>query len=273
MKVNVECNEISFEPETMSFAEIGLIAVLNNISNQGVLSPVDAFGENNIKYIKDLLLILEKKNILKLEEEDGILNIKDAVKTEFSMKNLSRSKKIQIVYQLDEKKYSSIVERSNDQASFKYNLVNICYEYYKPRSIVNSTIDSEEDYVAFLQNITPFELIVSHQKTLKRKDFEAMYDLLCGYDLNLELFNFAIDYAIVTSNYYNLSYDFVRVLLDSWKKHEIGDVGSALNLIKAQKEATAKKGNKYSEPVYDETVEQDEVEVDIDNLFRSDDVF
>ncbi|WOO87492.1 DnaD domain protein [Mollicutes bacterium LVI A0039] len=277
MKINIECDSLTVN-NTFSLEENGLIALLEKYNNHGVVEFADVVGSNDLKAAAGVLKKLVKRNVFNINETNEndslVINIiNDSSKKELKLVNISPNQKIHLCYQLNEAKVKSIQARSNDSKSFKLNLVNICFENYTERKLPITEVNSQEDFLKFMYSITPFETILSHGKKLTRRDFDQVFELLVNYDFDLAVINFAIDYAINTSVYHNLSYDFVIVLLDSWKKHKITDVNGAIELITLQKQAGISKGSKYVAPSYDEPVMAATDQVSIKNLFAEDDSF
>ncbi|WOO89253.1 DnaD domain protein [Mollicutes bacterium LVI A0078] len=279
MKVNVECQSLNINP-ALTLAENGLISLLSMHNNKGVNSFDSVFGANDPHQIAEVLKQLVKKNVFNIKETNEhdslVINIINGdTKSTSKLVNISKNKQIQLCFQLNDTKLKSITERSSDKKSFKHNLITVCFDNYTYRKLPITEVNSEQDFLDLMYAITPFETIVMHDKRLTRKDFDQVFDMINTYDFDLALFNFAIDYAISTSTYYNLSYEFVEILLNNLKKHNITDVKAAIELIKLQKEASSKKGSRYVAPVYDAPEETNQVQsiIDVKNLFTEDSDF
>ncbi len=278
MKLNIECQTLQIN-RNLSLEENGLIGLLNLHNNRGVVELSDIIGANDGKHTLNVLQQLVNKNLFYINETNEndslVINIiNEPPKKDTKLINISKNKKLQLCYQLNETKLKSIMERSSDSKSFKYNLVSICYENYTIRKLPVTEVNSQEDFVELMYAITPFETILTHDKKLTRRDFDQIFDLLSNYEFDMALINFAIDYAISTSKYHNLSYEFVMILLDSWKKHKITDVNGAVELIKLQKEASITRGTKYVAPTYEQPKDHiEQPKSDIKKLFTEDDNF
>lgn len=254
MKLNIECESIRVDTE-YTLEQNGLISLLSEFNNKGIVNLDQLIGPNDSHNFINILKQLAQKNIFKLNETNEnnslVINVVNGqLNSGVKLVNLSKNRKIQMCYQLNDLKLKTITERSNDAKSFKFNLVNICFENYTHRKLPVSEVNSQADFLNFMYAVTPFEVILSQGKQLTRRDFEEVFELINYYDFDLAMINFAIDYAITKSHYHNLSYEFVRVLLDSWKKHKLSDVNSAVELVKLQEQASKKKGQRFVDPTY-----------------------
>ncbi len=279
MKLNIECSNLNDFSKCTSLEEVGVLTLLDTFNNKGVtpLKVVFPIGvhENTLSLITKLskqgLFEITKTN----ENDSLVINIINKP-AKVKLENLSTNKKIQITFKLNDLKYKTVMSNSQDAKSFKYNLVNVCYQNYEMPEVLNFEINSQDDYLNMLSVVTPFELIIFNEKRLTVKDFEQVYDLIQDYDFDIPMLNFAIDYAITTSQYNNLSYEFVRILLDSWKKHKIEKVSQAVELIKLQKEQGSRRGSKFVDPTYNQeiNVTSENIEnININKLFVEDGSF
>lgn len=279
MKINIECQKINFDINN-SFEQNGVIYLLSKFNNKGIMDLNKIIDSNQEKNFINILSQLSEKKVIKIKQTNEsnslVINVIDSHTQIIPLqKDISRNQKIQVCYQLDEKKLKSISSMSFDQNNFKFNLVNICYENYVPRKLAVKEINSQEDFISLMESITPLEAIIINNKKLTKRDFSSVYDLLMNYNFDLPLINFAIDYSITTSKYYNLSYEFVHMLLDSWKKQKILSIKDAMELIQAQKEANTKKGSKYIDPSYEKPnlSNEDNTSIDVNELFIGDNKF
>lgn len=279
MKINIECQKINFDINN-SFEQNGVIYLLSKFNNKGIMDLNKIIDSNQEKNFIIILSQLSEKKVIKIKQTNEsnslVINVIDSHTQIIPLqKDISRNQKIQVCYQLDEKKLKSISSMSFDQNNFKFNLVNICYENYVPRKLAVKEINSQEDFISLMESITPLEAIIINNKNLTKRDFSSVYDLLMNYNFDLPLINFAIDYSITTSKYYNLSYEFVQMLLDSWKKQKILSIKDAMELIQAQKEANTKKGSKYIDPSYEKPnlSNEDNTSIDVNELFIGDNKF
>ncbi len=278
MNINIECASLEVDNK-LTLEQNGLISLLSYYNNKGIISFASVVGNNNVTLAINILKQLVKEKIFYINETNEndslVINIINGeTKQQTKLTNIDINKKIQICYQLNELKLKTIMERSTDKQSFKFNLVNVCFDNYQMRTLPLTEVNSQEQFIEFMYLVTPFETILSHAKELSKRDFDNVFELISKYDFDLALINFAIDYAITTSKYHNLSYDFVRILLDSWKKHKINDVSSAVELIKMQKQASQNKGSKYVAPSYEEATDKlVDGDVKMSNLFMEDDSF
>lgn len=279
MKINIECQNINFDINN-SFEQNGVIYLLSTFNNKGIMELNKIVDSNQEKEFINILSQLSEKKVIKIKQTNEsnslVINVTNSHSQVVPLqKSISRNQKIQVCYQLDEKKLKSITSMSFDQNNFKYNLVNICYQNYVPRKLTVKEINSQEDFISLMESITPLETIIINNKALTKRDFSNIYDLLINYNFDLPLINFAIDYSITTSKYYNLSYEFVHMLLDSWKKQKILSVKDAMELIQTQKEANTKKGSKYIDPSYEKPNLNNEsnTKIDVNELFIGDNKF
>ncbi len=278
MNINIECTSLKINNK-YTLEQNGLIGLLNTYNNQGVIPFATVVGTANVNNgITVLKQLVNQKAfyINETNENDSlVINIINGQPHKsIKLTNIDINKKLQLCYQLNELKLKTIMERSTDKKSFKFNLVNVCFDNYTERKLPMTELNSQEQFIEFMYSITPFETILSHDKQLSKRDFDNVFELISNYEFDLALINFAIDYAITTSKYHNLSYEFVKILLDSWKKNKITDVNSAVELIKLQKQASQSKGTKYVAPSYDQVTDKlDDAEVKISNLFMEDDSF
>lgn len=274
MKFNVECEKLEFNPE-FTLEENGLLSLFSTYNNKGIFDLKQVCGPNQVKNIARVLKQLSKKDVFNIKETNEndslVINIINGSSKQFKpITNISKNKKMQICFQLNESKMKSITERSNDSKSFKFNLVNVCFENYTTRKLPISEVNSQAEFVELMYSITPFETINIHDKTLTRKDFDNIFEIINNNDVDLALINFAIDYAISSSKYYNLNYEFVQILLDSWKKNKVSTVDNAIELIALQKASVKAKGSKYVDPTYDAPVESSGEQIDLNNIFLGD---
>ncbi len=278
MNINIECTSLKINNK-YTLEQNGLIGLLNTYNNQGVIPFATVVGSANVNNGITVLKQLVNQNAFYINETNEndslVINIINGQpKKSIKLTNIDINKKLQLCYQLNELKLKTIMERSTDKKSFKFNLVNVCFDNYVERKLPMTELNSQEQFIEFMYSITPFETILSHDKQLSKRDFDNVFELISNYDFDLALINFAIDYAITTSKYHNLSYEFVKILLDSWKKHKITDVNSAVELIKLQKQASQSKGTKYVAPSYDQVTDKlEDAEVKISKLFMEDDSF
>lgn len=278
MNINIECTSLKINNK-YTLEQNGLIGLLNTYNNQGVIPFATVVGTANVNNGITVLKQLVNQNAFYINETNEndslVINIINGQpKKSVKLTNIDINKKLQLCYQLNDLKLKTIMERSTDKKSFKFNLVNVCFDNYTERKLPMTELNSQEQFIEFMYSITPFETILSHDKQLSKRDFDNVFELISNYDFDLALINFAIDYAITTSKYHNLSYEFVKILLDSWKKHKITDVNSAVELIKLQKQASQSKGTKYVAPSYDQVTDKlEDAEVKISNLFMEDDSF
>lgn len=274
MKFNIECEKLEFNPE-FTLEENGLLSLFSTYNNKGVFDLKQVCGPNNMQNIARVLKQLSKKEVFNIKETNEndslVINIINGSSKQFKpITNISKNKKMQICFQLNESKMKSITERSSDSKSFKFNLVNVCFENYATRKLPISEVNSQTEFVELMYSITPFETISIHDKTLTRKDFDNIFDIINNNDVDLALINFAIDYAISSSKYHNLNYEFVQILLDSWKKNKVSTVDNAIELIALQKASVKPKGSKYVDPTYDAPVETSNEQIDLNNIFLGD---
>ncbi len=278
MNINIECTSLKINNK-YTLEQNGLIGLLNTYNNQGVIPFATVVGAANVNNGITVLKQLVNQKVFYINETNEndslVINIINGQPSKsIKLTNIDINKKLQLCYQLNELKQKTIMERSTDKKSFKFNLVNVCFDNYTARKLPMTELNSQEQFIEFMYSITPFETILSHDKQLSKRDFDNVFELISNYDFDLALINFAIDYAITTSKYHNLSYEFVKILLDSWKKHKITDVNSAIELIKLQKQASQSKGTKYVAPNYEQVTDKlEDAEVKISNLFMEDDSF
>lgn len=278
MNINVECNEIEFNPE-LSLEENGLSLLFAKYNNRGVFDLNDLFNREQIRDIAITLKALKQKGVFEIKETNehdslviNIINEQSYKQTR--LKDLSKNKKLQVCFQLNEAKIASISRVSNDKKSFRFNLVNVCFENYTKRKLREVTINSKTDFIELLSSITPFETILIQGKTLRRKDFEAVFDLINETNVDLGLLNFAIDYAITSSVYGNLNYEFVQTLLDSWVKNDVGTIDQAIDFVHKFEAHKKNAENKFVQPNYQKADEKLETtNSELGNIFLGDDSF
>lgn len=280
MKLNIECTNLDFNPQ-FTLEENGLISLLATYNNTGVVELEQISGPNDIKHVAYVLKSLNQKGLFHIKETNEndslVLNVINGQQySSAPITNISVDKKIQICFQLNPAKIKSIKERSTDANSFKFNLVAVCFENYTERKLPISEINNQDDFNRLMYSITPFEMILSHGKRLTRKDFDQVFDLIKYNQVELGMINFAIDYSINNSTYHNLNYQFVQVLLDNWKKHQITTVDGAIEHIKQLKAVAAAKSSRYTAPEYEQPEVQSTAVGDenkLKNLFVGDDQF
>lgn len=279
MKINIECDKLEFNPD-FTLEENGLVSLLATHNNTGIVELAKISGPNELKKVAIVLKQLKAKGLFYIKETNEndslVINvINGETESNSPIVNISKNKKLQICYQLNELKMKSITERSTDSKSFKFNLVTVCFENYTERRLPAIEVNSQADFTRLMYSITPFETILIHGKKLTRKDFDHVFDLINHNEVDIAMINFAIDYAITNSTYHNLNYEFVQVLLDNWKKYQVTTVDAAIEHIQRLKEAAANKGSRYSTPEYEkpEVVNDAEEQINLKNLFVGDDKF
>lgn len=279
MKINIECDKLEFNPD-FTLEENGLISLLSLHNNTGIVELENISGPNEIKKVAKVLKDLKTKGLFYIKETNEhdslVINVINGEKeSNAPIINISKNKKLQICYQLNETKMKTITERSTDSKSFKFHLVTICFENYTERKLPTIEVNSQADFNQLMYSVTPFETILIHGKKLSRKDFDHVFDLINDNEVDLAMINFAIDYAISNSTYHNLNYEFVQVLLDNWKKYEVTTVDAAIEHIQRLKEVAATKGSKYAAPEYEkpEVVNTSGEQINLKNLFVGDDQF
>ncbi len=263
MYISIEGEIVDFSVSDHTFSEIAVLKLVNENINCGKLEVTNTFGND-----PQLLPVLEKLNqYLLFSVVDDCLQIQTkASKIKITSPVLNQ------IFQINEQQLSAIKTRSHDKRSFEFNLINTCFQNYQPRALKKTLINCEEDYIAFVNDNFPFDIIHAHGKVLSRKDFEQVYRLLFVDEVDFAMLNFAIDYAIVTSHYNNLNYAFIDSLVGTWKRKNIASVKEALQFNEQVKELKANSGSKFVQPIYEEEEDQ-ELTLNINKIFTEDNAF
>lgn len=277
MRINVECLELKANNK-LSLEENGIVALLETVNNKGVQDLEELIGVNDIALVINCLKKLNQKGVFKLTEANEnnslVLNIINEEKERTSsLVNISKNKQIQICFQLDEKKLATITERSTDAKSFKFNLVNISFNNYYNRKLNQIEINSEAEFITFLNSVTPIELIRTHGKQLTLNDFDHVFELIKKYDCDMGLINFAIDYSITESKFGNLSYAYVEKLLQSWTLANVISVAGGLEFVRKFKQEKMNKASNFVAPEYDKPQANETKVTDLKQLFAEDNKF
>lgn len=277
MRINVECFELKANNK-LSLEENGIIALLATVNNAGVQNLQELIGTNDIALVINCLKKLNQKGVFKMTETNEnsslVLNIINEEKGKnASLVNISKNKQVQICFQLDEKKLATITERSTDAKSFKFNLVNISFNNYYNRKLNQVEINSEEEFIEFLNSITPIELIRTHGKQPSLNDFDHIFELIKKYNCDMGLINFAIDYAITESKFGNLSYAYVEKLLQSWAAAKISSASDGLEFVRKFKQERMNKASNFVAPEYEMPKENEAKVTDLKELFAEDNNF
>ncbi len=277
MKINIECETINYN-RSLTIEENGVLYLIEQFNNKGKIELSQFVGVNKPNVISQNLVKLQQKQIININETNEndslVINIVNAKIDGGVKKNQSFNQKIMICYQLNDSKLKQIQENYNDVKSFKLFLMTVAFDQYQKRTLPISVINSEDDFINLMQKITPFETIVTHGSALTKKDFEKMYDVLKNHECDLELINFAVDYAITNSIYNNLNYDFLNKLLTSWINLGLKDTKSAIDYVKTKKTEGIKKSSRYIDPTYDAPQKlRTNSNIDYADIFTGDDKF
>ncbi len=231
----------------LTIAEIGFIHLLEKYNNQGLIRLIDFNEYIDLENLKQYLIDLQFKSIIKYDlkiELDNFFFIvsqnKDDVIVDYN--------RIQKIFNLNVKQYQSIIDEYKDD--HVKQLIIKAYHKYPINQLAEINISNKKEYLSFLKNKNPLQVLEYNQQKLKIKDFEKVYQYLIENKFEEQLISFAYDYAINNSIYNNLSYDYVESILINWQKKSITSIEDAMNYIEENKEKIINQKNKFVDPTY-----------------------
>ncbi|MGL4590043.1 MAG: DnaD domain protein [Mycoplasmatales bacterium] len=263
-----------------NISEFGYYALICEYLNQPELPFTDFAERANLTLgeFKEMLLEFEKRELLKyqLKTTDGMINFtvflsEITTQTEYylhkDMSNVGAVFKLSPL--LEQQLKTELQTHKITEQQYKYRLCQIAFRDYENEFSNKIVINSEEDYLHYLQTFDPLEIICLNQIELKIEIFEEVFELIETKRYDVTLINLAIDYAITSSIYNNLNFKFVNILLSDWQKAKINTVNEAVLYIREKKELLNKEKSSYVDPQYkyeQQAVEDNEIIESIEEL-------
>lgn len=237
-----------------SIIEYGYICFINNNMNSGKidLNTVEYIQNHEfVKYINELALIEKSLKI------NSVNNDIQLIFTEFTNTNYSEfDQLLMTAFNISIDPINAARKMSKTEFEFQQNFTLIIKRMFKVSSI-NVSINSEEDYIAFIKMVNPLDLVYATQlkPELSLKDINNYYDYIVKLKANKQLIALAYDQCISTSHFGTVNYTYVDKVLANWLKKELKTVEEAINYLKEMKNAIADKENKFVEPEYEQIVD------------------
>lgn len=271
MKFNVEL-ENKIPTEELTLSEFGVVKILEEANNQGFNDLGVEYTNLNIKDFANGLEVLKDMGLINFSKKDEGIFINDifeAPKPEFEI-----DPRMLEVFKISTIQYESLLSSEDSQEKIIYTIFQ---RYPKDLGKKGFQINDANEYKEYIKNVSPLEVLQINNKVLTINDFTKLYEYLNSYDFNTDVLSFVYDYAIITSIYRNVNYEFINKVFMSLANNDIQSFEEAYDFIIKTKEKVEEQYTKYVEPDYDsvnsddkKTKEDTEVEEDteIEELFE-----
>ena len=262
--------------EQLTVEQFAIYSILINFANKDTLN----FSQlsNQIKldeedFIEILISLKEKKLInfrkqylldeIYLEISNGVPATKTIEPYILELEN---------IFSIDSNYLTRKLKNIDNDNARKMIIFQNALETINSQEITAISIDSQDDYIKYLQEIKPLEIWKLHSIPMTLKDCNYIYDLVIIQKNKKEIINLAIDYTISTSKYNNVYFKFVNTILSDWKSKKLDTLIEIIEYLQKQKLEKESGFQIYEEPVYEKAtdemeVKEEEIENLLDNLF------
>ena len=214
--------------------------------------------------LRSLLASLEKKDLIMMKlTEDEFVNIEVTLLDNIAPKSQNDADDIVSLivntFGLGIEQITDIVRVSQDkyqninEEKLKCSLFTLVKKVNLPTSNRSFAINTEEDFIDFLDEVYPHQLIEKSNSKLNKQQFEFIFNCIYNYSFKKSLINFVIDYTINNNEYEIFNVNYGTKVAINWKRNKIENVSQAIEYIKSSKIRMEKKKNDsvYVEPTWD----------------------
>ncbi|MFV0424380.1 MAG: hypothetical protein ACK5K7_02260 [Bacilli bacterium] len=265
MKIEVSY-EVKVKSNQLTLIEMGVVSFLEKCNNRGILDVKEQFPEVDEELVIRVLAVLKEKKILTYKatfEEDVLCKVLDY---KVEKKVIEIDARILKTFKITLEQYQNIISGDDSKEKIIYTLF---HKYSKELTKKKFQINNEREYKEYVASVTPLEVLQINNKILNIGDFTKIYDFIINYNFDLEVFSFVYDYAITTSIYSNINYEYISKIFMSLSNNKIDNLDGSYSFIMSTREKIENQYNKYIEPTYDEVIVTEEFkEANAEELFK-----